>query len=67
MLPHYVLWHRMFHEGVNGKIFNVFKSMYAQLKSCVKTLHGLSDLFVCTVGTRQDCMVSPFLVALYIN
>ena len=54
-------------EGVHGKIFTVFKSMYAQLKSCVKTPNGLSDLFLCTVGTRQGCMVSPFLFVLYIN
>ena len=66
-VPHSVLWYRMLHEGVHGKIFTVFKSMYAQLKSCVKTPNGLSDLFLCTVGTRQGCMVSPFLFALYID
>ena len=55
-VPHSVLWYRMLHEGVHGKIFTAFKSMYAQLKSCVKTPHGLSDLFVCTVGTRQGCI-----------
>ncbi len=46
---------------------NVFRSMYSQLKSCVKTLNGLTDFFLCTFGTRQGCMISPFLFALYIN
>ena len=41
--------------------------MYANFKSCVRTHSGLSDYFQCTVGTRQGCMLSPFLFALYIS
>jgi hypothetical protein len=41
--------------------------MYSQLKSCIKTPQGLSEYFRCVIGTRQGCMISPFLFILYIN
>ena len=41
--------------------------MYEQLKACVRTYNGLTDWFKCVIGTRQDCMLSPLLLALYLN
>jgi hypothetical protein len=41
--------------------------MYAGLKYCVKTSSNLSDLFSCTIGTRQGCMLSPILFTLFVN
>jgi len=66
-VPHSVLWYRLLQNGIHGNILIVFRSMYSQLKSCVKTLNGLTNFFLCTVGTHEGCMVSPFLFALYIN
>ena len=60
-----LVWCRMPHEGINGKIFTVFRSMYAQLKSL--TPHGLTDLCVCTVGTRQAVWSGHLFFASFIN
>ena len=54
-------------HGIKGKIVNVFKSMYKQLKSCVRTEHGLTDFFTCNIGIRQGDISSLKLFSLYIN
>ena len=41
--------------------------MYSQLKTCVHTKYGLTDYFKCTIGTRQGCILIPFLFAFYIG
>lgn len=50
-----------------GKLFAVSKSMYAQLKSCVKTADGLTNFFQCQKGTKQRCVSSTIIFSLFIN
>ena len=45
----------------------MIRSMYKTLCSCVKTSEGLTEFFPCRIGTRQGCMLSPFLFVLYFN
>lgn len=66
-IPHFLLWHKLINSGVQGKILRVLRSMYAQLKTCVRTPSGLTDFFACDIGIRQGCVLSPFLFALYIG
>jgi hypothetical protein len=66
-IPHAHLWYRLINNGIHSKMLHLLRSMYAQLKSCVKTPQGLSYFFTCLIGTRQGCMISPFLFILYIN
>lgn len=41
----------MIKNGMNGKCFNVIKSMYQNIKSCV-TKNGVnSDFFSCSIGS----------------
>ena len=66
-IPHAHLWYKLVENGIHGKLLYVLQSMYSQLKSCIKTPQGLSEYFQCVIGTRQGCMISPFLFILYIN
>ena len=45
----------------------IFKSMYSQLKSCVKVKNGLTQFFKCYIGARQGCVSSPIIFSLFIN
>ena len=66
-MPHSLLWYQMMKSGIHGKSMRVMQSMYENLRSCVRTQGGLTHYFDCSVGTRQGCMLSPFLFALYIG
>jgi len=54
-------------SGIRGQILKVIRSMYEQLKACVRTDNGLTEWFKCVIGTRRGCMLSPLLFALYFN
>jgi len=53
--------------GVRGKILNIIKSLYQNLKSRVNSEDNISENFTCNVGVRQRESLSPFLFAVYIN
>ena len=52
---------------MRGKILNVIKSMYQNVKSKVKLNNSLSDGFECNLCVRQGECLSPFLFAMYLN
>ena len=62
---HILLWYKLIRRS--WKIVKSLNSMYANLKSCVRTHSGLTEYFQCTAGTRQGCMLSPFLFALHVG
>ena len=66
-VPHIGLWYRMIKDGIHGNFLCILRSMYSNLKSCVKTVDGLTEYFDCSVGTRQGCMISPTIFILYLN
>ena len=66
-IPHVGLLVQLQKRGVHGKILGVIRSMYSNLKACVKTPSGITEWFKCNVGTRQGCMLSPFLFTMYLN
>ena len=53
--------------GINGKLFNVIKSMYCDLKSCVKMDGHFSEYFSLKTGLMQGEALSPMLFSLFIN
>ena len=61
------LWYKLVKENVKGKILNVVRSMYENVKSCVMLNNELSETFVCNSGVRQGENLSPLLFAYYIN
>ena len=68
-IHHASLWFSLERKGINpnGKFLFIFKSMYSQLKSCVKVKNGLTQFFDCYIGTRQGCVSSPIIFSLFIN
>ena len=61
------LWYKLVREKVNGKILNVIRNMYSNIKSCVMLNQEISDNFVCNMGVRQGENLSPLLFAFYVN
>ena len=67
-ISHSHMFYRLILEGLHGRTLKVLQNMYSKLKSC--TLFddcNVSDSFDCEVGTRQGCMISPFLFIFYLN
>ena len=66
---HKKLWESLIRKGISpdSKLIRVFKSMYEQLKSCVKVENGVTEFFKCEKGTKQGCVSSAVIFSLYIN
>ena len=62
-----VIWYKLIKLGVRGKILNVIKSMYNNVRSKVRHQNQLSEGFECYLGVRQGESLSPFLFAMYLN
>ena len=61
------LWHKLIQSNISGKLLNVIKSMYANIKSCVSNDGMMSDIFSSAVGVRQGENLSPIIFALFVN
>ena len=66
---HQQLWCSLVRKGIkeDSLLLAVLKSMYSQLSSCVKLPDGLTEYFDCNIGTKQGCVSSTIIFALYIN
>ena len=66
---HTNLWNSLIRKGIraDSKFLCIFKSMYGQLKYCVKVSDGLTRYFECNIGTKQGCVSSPIIFSLFIN
>ena len=53
--------------NITGKCFNVIKSMYDNIKSCVSVNGVMSNLFERNIGVRLGENLSPFLFAVFLN
>ena len=62
-----IIWYKLIKLGINGKILNVIKSMYNNVKSKIKLNNTPSDEFNSYLGVRQGESLSPFLFAMYLN
>lgn len=48
-------------------MLNIIKSMYSNIKSCVKYQNHISKFFYCLEGLMQGEFLYPFLFSLYVN
>ncbi len=61
------LWFKLVKNNVQGKILNVIRNMYLNVKACVMTEQQMSETFSCNMGVRQGENLSPLLFAFYVN
>ena len=58
---------KLFKYGISGQFMTLVKSIYEQVKSCVKSKSGLMYFFKYKRGVRQGCLLSPVLFSLSLN
>ena len=61
------LWTKLLNIGIKGKVFNVIRSMYSEIKLCIKFNGAVSQYFCCKNGVRQGENLSPVLFAIFMN
>ena len=61
------LWCKLIRQGINGKLFSVIRTLYDEVKLCVKHMNSVSDLYNCNVGLLQGKTISPILFSLFVN
>ena len=66
-VDHRLLLQQLVTYGIKGNFLKVIKSLYDQVKSCVRGNDSLTDIFPYNRGVRQGCLLSPVLFALYLN
>ena len=67
VVSHPILLDKLYHTGVNLKVWSLVKGMYKGLSSRVKLEGGYSDPFPISQGVRQGGILSTHLYKLYIN
>jgi hypothetical protein len=66
-VQHQLLFYMLLKNGVSCKLITLLRTIYDQLKACVRTTDGLSEYFSCNIGTRQSCMLSHLLFVFFLN
>ena len=64
-IDHAQLWGRLVKVGIAVKLLNVIKSMYQQIKSCVRFNNELSDFYTCFKGLVLGEALSPLIFSLF--
>ena len=62
-----MLFFKLAKHGIDCQMFRIIKSMYSNIKSCVRHNNQLSKMFNCNEGLMQGESLSPFLFSLYVN
>ena len=61
------LWHKLYQEGIKGKMWRVLKNIYKKVESSILLGDTRTDFFEILVGLRQECLLSPILFDLFLN
>ena len=64
-----LLWQKLERLGLHGNILNAMKSLYSDVRCCVKLGMGslCTEWFKVNSGLRQGCLISPLMFNIYIN
>lgn len=66
-IEHANLWQKLTQSGITGKLLNIVKNMYQQIKSRIRFNNTISEIFEYKKGVIQGESLSPLLFSLYIN
>ncbi len=66
-VPRALLWQVLEDLGVQGRVWDIIKSMYAHDSAAVRTSAGISEIFRCLMGVKQGCPLNPTLFGLYVD
>ena len=61
------LFYKMKLLDINGNCYNVVRSMYRNVKSCVSVNDKSSNFSPCNIGVRQVKNLSPLLFLIFLN
>ena len=59
--------YKLIQYGIRGKILNIIKSLYSNIKSRVNFNNTFSEAFECHLGVCQGDLSSPLIFSLYDN
>ena len=68
-IDHSLLWKKLGHYDINGKVLSGMKNLYRKTKACVDVDGSLRDVFECRVGVRQGDNHNhlPLLFIIFMN
>lgn len=61
------LWNVLQRRDVSSKMTKCIQTIYSNVRSCVKYNNLYSDLFECSIGVHQGCVLIPYLFSMFIN
>ena len=62
-----IIWYKMIKLGIRGKILDIIRSLYHNVRTRIKYQNTLSEDFSCILGARQGESLSPFIFSMYLN
>ena len=54
-------------NGLHGKLLIIIRSIYKRVEAAVRIYQSIIDFFLCKLGVRQGCLVSPRLFIILIK
>ena len=66
-VPRNILLQKLQNKGINGRMFDIIKSLYVKDTASVKIGREFSDPFETNIGVRQGCVLSPLLFNIFLS
>ena len=62
---HQLLWYKLSTIGVSTNCLRLLMNIYANAQSCIHLIGKYTDSFLCSIGVREGCPLSPILFTLF--
>ena len=66
-VPRDILMSKLESVGINGRVLEIIKTIYAEDQACVKIGNKCSAPFRTNMGVRQGCVLSPILFNIFLS